>query len=341
MSHEFNSLLFGNEKSIQQLVKHYNMRSVPHSLIFYGPKGIGKASLAINFSTQLINNQSSIDENDLRRQVSQSPDYRNIYHCKREYDETTKKLKSVISIDQIRNLKEFFFLSQTEQNWRIAVIDSMDEMNEASANAILKLLEEPPIKSLIILVSHSINKVKPTILSRCQKISFQALTEKQTKGFMDQYKCDDNEKDFVLSLAEGLPGKALNLLNTKNFVTYEELVQTVSKFSKSRNKTTEGKGVSFTVNKSEGSTISINEMILMLIERVTRSIIGDKSIKHTNSEKKLLEQLSEKSELAIDFAELYLHLEEIISQSEKVNIEQSEITWNCMDKIKKLFEEKV
>ena len=82
-------------------------------------------------------------------------------------------------------------------------------------------------------------------------------------------------------------------------------------------------------------------MILMLIERVTRGIVGEKHIKYTNSEKALLEQVSKKSDLAIDLADLYLHLEEVISQAEKVNIEQSEITLNCLEKIKMLFEEKV
>ena len=145
MSLRSNSWLYGNEKALEQLVKQYNTSSVPHSLIFYGPKGIGKASLALNFSTQLISNKSSINKTDLRKNIYESINYKSIYHCKRDYDKTTKKFKSVISIDQIRSLKEFFFLSQTEQNWRIAVIDSVDEMNEASSNAILKLLEEPQL----------------------------------------------------------------------------------------------------------------------------------------------------------------------------------------------------
>ena len=335
------SWLYGNKKALEQLVTHYNNGSVPHSLIFYGPKGIGKASLALNFSNQLINKKPYIDDTDIRRNVSESINYKNIYHCKRDYDEATKKYKSVINIDQIRNLKEFFFLSQTEQNWRIAVIDSVDEMNEASSNAILKLLEEPPIKSLIILVSHSINKVKPTILSRCQKISFQALNEIQASTFIDQYTDNDDEKKFALSLAEGLPGKALQLSNMKNFETYENLIQTVTEFSNPINKKIDDKVEAFGIYKLEESIINKNELILMLIERITKGIIDKKYIKPTHSEAKLLTLFSGKSELAIDFANLYLELEQLVNQAEKVNIEQSEISLNCLEKIKKLFEEKV
>ena len=73
------SWLYGNKKALEQLVTHYNNGSVPHSLIFYGPKGIGKASLALNFSNQLINKKPYIDDTDIRRNVSeQSKDAKGI-----------------------------------------------------------------------------------------------------------------------------------------------------------------------------------------------------------------------------------------------------------------------
>ena len=83
-------------------------------------------------------------------------------------------------------MKEFFSLSQTEYNWRIAIIDSADEMNESSSNAILKLLEEPPNKSIIILISHNYFSLKSTIISRCQKITLRPLNENEMGKFLSK-----------------------------------------------------------------------------------------------------------------------------------------------------------
>ena len=81
------------------------------------------------------------------------------------------KKSAVIKVDEVRTVNEFLCKKSFDGKWRIVVIDSVDDMNTASANAILKILEEPPAKSLLILISHNPNRLLPTIRSRCAKIS--------------------------------------------------------------------------------------------------------------------------------------------------------------------------
>ena len=88
-----------------------------------------------------------------------------LYLARRPWDEKTKKLKQNITVDEIRKLKSFFTLSAADGGWRVAIIDAADEMNTAAANALLKVLEEPPAKVLILLVSHQPSRLLPTIRS--------------------------------------------------------------------------------------------------------------------------------------------------------------------------------
>ena len=170
---------------------------MPQSIIFSGPKGIGKSKLALTFSEQLMKDKKSITSHDLLSNFAASSNSRKVYICKREFDEATNKYKSAISIDQIRKMKEFFSLSQTEYNWRIAIIDAADEMNESSSNAILKLLEEPPNKSIIILISHNYYSLKSTIISRCQKITLKPLSEKEMGEFLSKEVNNQEEINLI------------------------------------------------------------------------------------------------------------------------------------------------
>ena len=104
-------------------------------------------------------------------------DVNNIFFCKRKWDDKKKLFQKNISIDDIRELSRKFYLSSTDYSYKVCIVDTTEDLNISASNSLLKMLEEPPKNTLFILVSNNKQSILPTILSRCQKISFQKLNE--------------------------------------------------------------------------------------------------------------------------------------------------------------------
>ena len=314
---------------------------MPQSIIFSGPKGIGKYKLALTFSEQLMQDKKSITSHDLLSNFDTSSNSKKVYICKREFDEATNKYKSAISIDQIRKMKEFFSLSQTEYNWRIAIIDSADEMNESSSNAILKLLEEPPNKSVIILISHNYYSLKSTIISRCQKITLRPLNENEMGKFLSKEVNNQEEINLISSLSEGIPSLALSLTNEETLNTYRRLIDLVSNTENS----TQSQIFDLIESQKSGNqneaSLDLIDLILILIRRVIRSLLNDEELITNDIESQMFEKIVDQSNVTIILAELYLDLEQTIARAKRVNIEKADISLNCLTKLKTVFREKI
>jgi len=314
---------------------------VPQSIIFSGPKGIGKSKLALTFSEQLMQDKKSITSHDLLSNFAASSNSKKVYICKREFDEATNKYKSAISIDQIRKMKEFFSLSQTEYNWRIAIIDAADEMNESSSNAILKLLEEPPNKSMIILISHNYYSLKSTIISRCQKITLKPLSENEMGEFLSKEVNNQEEINLITSLSEGIPSLALNLTKEETLNTYKRLIDLVSNTENSTQSQIFDLIESQKFGNQNEVRLDLIDLILILIRRVIRSLLNDEELITNDIESQMFEKIVDQSNMTIILAELYLDLEQTIARAKRINIEKADISLNCLTKLKTVFREKI
>ena len=314
---------------------------MPQSIIFSGPKGIGKSKLALTFSEQLMQDKKSITSHDLLSNFAASSNSKKVYICKREFDEATNKYKSAISIDQIRKMKEFFSLSQTEYNWRIAIIDAADEMNESSSNAILKLLEEPPNKSIIILISHNYYSLKSTIISRCQKITLKPLSENEMGEFLSKEVNNQEEINLITSLSEGIPSLALNLTKEETLNTYKRLVDLVSNTENSPQSQIFDLIESQKFGNQNEVSLDLIDLILILIRRVIRSLLNDEELITNDIESQMFEKIVDQSNMTIILAELYLDLEQTIARAKRINIEKADISLNCLTKLKTVFREKI
>jgi DNA polymerase-3 subunit delta' len=144
----------------------------------------------------------------------------------RRFDEKKGKFKTEIIIEDIRSIANFFALSAAEGGWRVIIIDSAEEMNINAANALLKALEEPPSKVILLLVSHNHRKLLPTIRSRCRKLGLSALNE----GVVVKLLLEHHPAmlaDDALSLArlsEGSIGRALDLEAEGGLELYSNLL---------------------------------------------------------------------------------------------------------------------
>ena len=224
--------LLGHEDSEQHLAGVLNMQKVHHAWLFSGTQGIGKAVLAYRFIRCLLgaNRQASLDgapslntdENDkIVRQVSalSHPDFLLV---RREYDEKSKKHAQQITVAQIRRVNEFFQKTPSQKNARrVCLIDTADDMNLNAANALLKILEEPPAFAVIILLSHAPRTLLATLRSRCQSLTLMPVPKEDMKTWVEKNLRDNSanmpyrRQDFVsminmaLDFSGGAPGRAL------------------------------------------------------------------------------------------------------------------------------------
>jgi DNA polymerase-3 subunit delta' len=186
--------LIGHEEAEQALLAAYRSRRMHHAWILAGPKGIGKATLAFRFARfALAHPDPAAPEVLAARDLSLAgthPDFRKVaggahpglLHLRRPYDPKRKskdKIKQDLTVDEIRRTVPFFGSTGAEGSWRICIVDAADDMNINAANALLKVLEEPPQRSLFLVLSHAPGRLLPTIRSRCRLLPMRELDREQ------------------------------------------------------------------------------------------------------------------------------------------------------------------
>ena len=142
----FSKKVLSNELLIDKLLFTFNNNDLPNSIIFYGDKGIGKTTLSLKLLNEIFSNFSTNSSILNSENLIYKFTHPNIKYITKEYDEKTDKFKNFITIDQIKNLENFVFQSTINDLPKFIIIDSADDLNNNSANSILKMLEEPKKK---------------------------------------------------------------------------------------------------------------------------------------------------------------------------------------------------
>ncbi|EJF87270.1 DNA polymerase III subunit delta' [Bartonella rattimassiliensis] len=216
-----NTVIFGHEDVCSFLTQMLKEKRLHHALLFKGEHGIGKATLAFHLAWNILSSQKGNFLNPdphsiLWSQITQGS-HPGLLYISRRLDVKTQKFKTGILIDDIRDIMHFLSKTSQDNGWRVIIIDSADDMNRNAANAILKLLEEPPAKTLFIIIAHSSGKLLPTIHSRCQKISFRPLNNDEMKKvithiFSNQDLSDKKIIEMIIKKSKGSPRKAALLI---------------------------------------------------------------------------------------------------------------------------------
>ncbi|HUO53392.1 MAG TPA: DNA polymerase III subunit delta', partial [Rhodoblastus sp.] len=179
--------LFGHEKAERELLDAYRADRMPQAWIIGGPPGIGKATLAwriVRFiaaypdpalpAVRRAENLAVDPETPAARRLS-AMSFGDLALLRREWNEKTKKHFTRIGVDDVRQAIHLFEQSAGEGGWRMAIVDCADDLNISSANALLKLIEEPPPRSLFFFVAHHPGRILPTIRSRCRLLKLDPL----------------------------------------------------------------------------------------------------------------------------------------------------------------------
>lgn len=205
----------GNDRLVDFLVFSEENNRLHHAYLLSGDKGIGKATFAYNFARYLFNNKknnfSRINRDNKHSRLIESRSHPDLFVI--EIDKESKRNK--IDVNQVRECIDFFNYTTALCNYKICIIDSLDDMNLNSANAILKVLEEPPDNSLFLIISQSPKSLIPTIRSRCLELRFERLKNDLLFDYLKQTMPDievDSIKEAV-KISQGSLGRALMFFN--------------------------------------------------------------------------------------------------------------------------------
>lgn len=255
-----NTCLLGHEDAERLFLNAWQQGTLHNSWLISGVKGVGKATLAYRLARFILNADSAHKDKYSSLEVSPDapaaklisngshPDFKVL---QRDYTDTERKkiLKAIkdgeqlsraelkdmkksafIRVDDVRTINEFLSRRSSQDGWRIVLVDSVDDMNSASANAILKILEEPPHQTLMLLVSHNPGRLLPTIRSRCAKLELKPLPDNLVASLLRRYRSELSEAEIkkVVAISSGSIGKALNYVDNEAVSRYDALCRIVS-----------------------------------------------------------------------------------------------------------------
>ncbi len=237
-------VLFGHGTQEAAFLAAVTSGRLHHAWMITGPKGVGKATLAWRLARFLLARPgddggmfapppaTTLDvdpANPVARRMLQLAEPRNFLLRRGPNDKETA-LSQVISVDEVRKMKSFFTLSAADGGHRTAIIDSLDEMNTASANAVLKLLEEPPANVTLLLVAHQPARLLPTIRSRCRELRLSPLGPQDLADALTQAGGEivPEDRAALAELSAGSVGEAFRLTNLDGLKLYAALIRLFS-----------------------------------------------------------------------------------------------------------------
>ena len=218
---------FGHGEAQQMLLDAYRSGRIPHAWLIGGAQGIGKATLAYRMARfVLAHGDPALSKVQNAETLELDPAHPVARHVAADthgglltLERTANDkgvMRTVISVEQTRETIAFFGSTAAVDGWRVCIVDTVDELNPNAANALLKVLEEPPRRSLFLLVSHAPARVLPTIQSRCRKLPLRPLATDdviQAAARAAQISSDDASLREAADAAEGSVARALALID--------------------------------------------------------------------------------------------------------------------------------
>ncbi len=216
--------LLGHDDAEQKIAAALGSGHMHHAWLLTGPAGVGKATLAYRLIRRILGGAPQtlaaldVPQSDPIAARVESLGHGDFLLLRRPYDFKTKKLRTEITVSETRKLQDFFSRKPAEGGWRVALIDSADQMNISAANGVLKTLEEPPDKALLILLSSEPGRLLPTIRSRCMHLALRGVSTGEITEWLTAQNNPPALAKLAASLSRGAPGKAFALAENESAV---------------------------------------------------------------------------------------------------------------------------
>ncbi|GER08183.1 DNA polymerase III subunit delta' [Iodidimonas muriae] len=351
--------LVGHEQAERAFLDAFASRRMHHAWLITGPKGVGKATLAWRIARYLLRESQkqtgqaqqqamgpSLFGDDEPIKESQEPaqslemaaedplfqriakgGHGNLMCIERGWDERKKQWRGDILVDDVRKVQALFGRTASEDGWRVCIVDSADELNRNAANALLKILEEPPEKGLLLLVAHAPGRLLPTIRSRCRKVALQPLPDTGVEAVLQKAFPDMDPSDSLAlaRLAQGAPGRAVSLAQGKGLVHYRDLVALL--------KTMPGISIPdaykfagrFALKSADADYKTVTALLLMWVETMVRAAgIGETALEIVEGEAAIRQRFI--SALGLDrWVELWEKMGRLIMRADAVHLDRKQV----------------
>lgn len=219
----------GHEMAERTVREAWQGGRFPHALLISGPEGIGKATLAYRIARFVLAGGAGVADVGLAIPAESGTFHRVASGGHSDLRILDKGDKTQIAVDDARSVIDFAHMTPAEGDWRVVIVDKADHLNRNSANALLKILEEPPPRSLFILIADAPGRLLPTIRSRCRSLPLKTLSNEATRDLILRYRPDTapEEATALAVMAEGAPGRAIGYLDAGGLDLYQRMVDIV------------------------------------------------------------------------------------------------------------------
>lgn len=231
--------LIGHDPALTKAARAIRSGRTPQGWLITGAPGVGKATMAFRIARYLLRygataegpEDLSLPANDPVAQQIAAGGHPGLLVLQRAVNEKTGKMMSVLGVDEVRKLAGFFGMTSGAGGWRVAIVDTADDMNDAAANALLKALEEPPARAMLMLLSNAPGRLLPTIRSRCQRLDLRPLSEADLRKELRERLPDmeEAERTTLAKLSGGSVGAALTLASDDGLALAAEAEQLIDR----------------------------------------------------------------------------------------------------------------
>ena len=216
-------MIVGQDKAVEQFASAWEARRLHHAWLLAGPKGVGKATFALKAATRVLAEAAgppvelpgleTPEEQPIAKLIAAGSHPDLIWIERIENPKKPGTLFKNILVDQVREVGRSLNLTTSLSDWRAIVFDTADDLEGAGANALLKMLEEPPANTVFFLVSHAPGRLLPTIRSRCRRLDFARLDDEVMTSLLSLSLPDENPGKIaqLVEFAEGSIGRGIDI----------------------------------------------------------------------------------------------------------------------------------
>jgi DNA polymerase-3 subunit delta' len=226
--------LFGHEAAEREFTDALRSGRMHHAWLIVGPEGVGKATLAYRLARSVLAEGGSVDRHHPVFRKVAALSHPNLMLITRSWLEKPKRYSQWILIDEVRRLRAFLSHTAGEEGWRVVIVDRADELNQSAASALLKALEEPPPRTLFLLISSAEGRLPVTIRSRTRVLRLAPLGEEDLERAVQAALLPGgNEPDAktlatALALSQGSVRRALELISNEGIKIYDEIAASLA-----------------------------------------------------------------------------------------------------------------
>ncbi|MBS0563169.1 MAG: DNA polymerase III subunit delta' [Proteobacteria bacterium] len=344
--------LFGQDAAEGAFLEAFASGRLHHGWLLTGPRGVGKATLAWRIARFLLATPSAEtggglfgdpppppatldipDSHPVARHMRAGAEP-GLFVLRRGPNDKGDRLSADIRVDEVRKLKGFLHLSAADGGRRVVIVDATDELNVAAANALLKLLEEPPAGAILLLVSHQPSGLLPTIRSRCRELRLSPLAPDDLARALAQAGTESDDPAALAVLSAGSAGEAIRLANLDGLATYGRIVALFSTLPRFDRMQALALADSAAARGAEGRLDLMLTLMDLFLSRLARAgILGQTGPEAAPGEAALLSRLSPHADAARTWADLHQTLGARARHGRAVNLDPAALLLDMIFRI--------